>query len=236
MGARSEGAEHFGHGSKDFVIRTLGNRADLISDGDALVEVQVPHNVRLDRVKVTLNGKDITASFSADAAAQTLRRLVKGLQVGKNELAVQSKPGKGNGHGFGHDNHDDASLTITNHPRGGPILLARRHSRGSAPTPAPVPQNGDTPASNASGLTTTAVDAQCNIATEYKLFYRTTTAGCSSALPDPEPTGRATHQQLLQALHARRDATRSGDDDHHHRADGALHRARRTWHDEPRHL
>ena len=47
--------------------------------------------------------------------------------------------------------------------------------------------SGDTPASNASGLTTTAVDAQCNIATEYKLFYRTTTAGCSSALPDPSP-------------------------------------------------
>src|SRR5204863_4696754 len=40
---------------------------------------------------------------------------------------------------------------------------------------------------NASGLSTTAVDAQCNIATEYKLFYRTTTAGCSTALPDPSP-------------------------------------------------
>ena len=31
------------------------------------------------------------------------------------------------------------------------------------------------------------MDAQCNIATEYKLFYRTTTAGCSTALPDPSP-------------------------------------------------
>jgi hypothetical protein len=46
---------------------------------------------------------------------------------------------------------------------------------------------GNTPASNASGLSTTAVDAQCNIATEYKLFYRTTTVGCSTALPDPSP-------------------------------------------------
>src|SRR5213079_2985417 len=47
----------------------------------------------------------------------------------------------------------------------------------------------NTPASNASGLTTFAdpADPQCNIATEYKLFYRTTTAGCSSALPDPSP-------------------------------------------------
>src|SRR6185369_7868256 len=54
-------------------------------------------------------------------------------------------------------------------------------------TPAPVAASGVTPASNASGLTTTAVDAQCNIATEFKLFYRTTTAGCSTALPDPSP-------------------------------------------------
>jgi hypothetical protein len=40
-------------------------------------------------------------------------------------------------------------------------------------------------------LSTFAVDAQCNIATEYKLFYRTTTAGCSSALPDPSPPAPA---------------------------------------------
>jgi len=30
--------------------------------------------------------------------------------------------------------------------------------------------------------------ASCNIATETKLYYRTTTAGCSLALPDPSPT------------------------------------------------
>src|SRR6185369_1294789 len=51
----------------------------------------------------------------------------------------------------------------------------------------PIAQAGNTPASNASGLTTFAVDAQCNIATEFKLFYRTTTVGCSTALPDPSP-------------------------------------------------
>jgi hypothetical protein len=184
--ARDAIADHFGRDSK-FEIRTLGNRADLISDGDALVEVQVPHNVRLDKVKVTLNGKDITASFKPNAADQTLRGVVTGLKVGKNELAVQSKPGNGNGHGFGHDNKDDASLTITNHVRGGPVLLGSQTTPWICATPAPVPANGNTPASNASGLTTTAVDAQCNIATEFKLFYRTTTAGCSTALPDPSP-------------------------------------------------
>ncbi|MFI4932202.1 MAG: DUF6351 family protein, partial [Burkholderiales bacterium] len=175
----------------NFVIRTLGNRADLISDGDALVEVQVPRSVPLDKVKVTLNGANITASFTANAAARTLRGVVTGLKVGTNELAAQSTVrGKGNdrehGHDFGHGD-DDASLTITNHPRGGPVLLGSQTQPWICATPAPVAASGVTPASNASGLTTTAVDAQCNIATEYKLFYRTTTAGCSTALPDPSP-------------------------------------------------
>src|SRR6185295_737074 len=80
-----------------------------------------------------------------------------------------------------------ASLTITNHPRGGPVLLGSQTQPWICATPTPVPAAGNTPASNASGLTTFAVDAQCNIATEYKLFYRTTTPGCSTALPDPSP-------------------------------------------------
>ena len=55
-----------------------------------------------------------------------------------------------------------------------------------------MPATGNTPAPNASGLSTPATDAQCNIATEYKLFYRTTTAGCSSrACPTPSPPARA---------------------------------------------
>ena len=69
----------------------------------------------------------------------------------------------------------------------GRCCWVRRRTPWICATPTPVAESGNTPASNASGLTTTAVDAQCNIATEYKLFYRTTTAGCSTALPDPSP-------------------------------------------------
>ncbi|HEU5297372.1 MAG TPA: DUF6351 family protein [Burkholderiaceae bacterium] len=185
---RATAGDASGQGEQStFVIRTLSNRADLISDGDALVEVQVPHNVRLDRVKVVLNGADISGAFVAGTTPDTLRGVVKGLKVGKNELAVQSKPGQGGGNGFGHDGDDDASLTITNHARGGPILLSSQTQPWICATPTPVAASGNTPASNASGLSTFAVDVQCNIATEFKLFYRTTTAGCSSALPDPSP-------------------------------------------------
>ena len=162
-----------------FVIRTLSNRADLISDGDALVEVRVPRSVPLDQVKLTLNGADIGAGFVANAAARTLRGVITGLRIGANELTAQANArGK---------DRQSASLTITNHPRGGPVLLGAQTTPWICATPAPVAANGNIPASNASGLSTTAFDTQCNIATEYKLFYRTTTPGCSSALPDPSP-------------------------------------------------
>ena len=71
------------------------------------------------------------------------------------------------------------------------MLLGAQTTPWICATPTPVAESGNTPASNASGLTTIAVDAQCNIATEYKLFYRTTTAGCSTALPDPSPPAAA---------------------------------------------
>lgn len=163
----------------NFEIRTLSNRADLISDGNALVEVQVPKTVPMKKVTLTLNGSDVGAAFVADEVARTFRGVVTGLVVGEN-LFVADSNGLGNGRPW-------ASLTITNHPRGGPVLLSTQTTPWICATPTPVAANGNTPASNASGLTTTAVDAQCNIATEYKLFYRTTTAGCSSALPDPSP-------------------------------------------------
>jgi len=163
----------------NFDIRTLSNRADLISDGDALVEVQVPKNVPMKKVTLTLNGAKVGADFVADANARTLRGVLKSLRVGENLFVADS-----NGEGEGRPR---ASLTITNHPRGGPVLLGSQTMPWVCATPAPVAASGNTPASNASGLTTTASDAQCNIASEYNLFYRTTTAGCSTALPDPSP-------------------------------------------------
>jgi hypothetical protein len=168
-----------GPSNKAFAIRTLSNRADLISGGDALVEVQVPRSVPMNKVKLTLNGVDVGSAFVADAAARTLRGVLKGLTVGNNQVVARSTENR-------HE-RPSASLTITNHPRGGPVLLATQTQPWICATPTPVAAVGNTPASNASGLSTTAVDAQCNIATEYKLFYRSTTPGCSTALPDPSP-------------------------------------------------
>ncbi len=167
------------HPSDEFEIVTLSNRADLISGGDALVEVRVPHNVPLHQVTLWLNGANVTASFRTDAGARVMRGVLTGLVEGRNSFVADA-----NGRGKGRPR---ASLTITNHPIGGPVLLGSQTQPWVCATPTPVAESGNTPASNASGLSTFAIDAQCNIATEYKLFYRTTTAGCSSALPDPSP-------------------------------------------------
>jgi hypothetical protein len=163
----------------NFEIRTLSNRADLLSDGDALVDVQVPKTVPMTKVTLTLNGVDVGDRFVADEDKRMLRGVLTGMAPGENTLVADAN-GNGNGRPW-------ASLTLTNHVRGGPILLGSQTQPWICATPTPVPASGNTPASNASGLSTFALDAQCNIATEYKLFYRTTTPGCSNALPDPSP-------------------------------------------------
>jgi hypothetical protein len=106
--------------------------------------------------------------------------VVTGLVDGDNEFVAE---GRGHGH-----SETRARLKITNHPIGGPVLLGSQTQPWICATPTAVPASGNTPASNASGLTTFAVDAQCNIATEYYLFYRTKVSPCSGALPDPSPT------------------------------------------------
>ena len=163
----------------NFEIRTLSNRADLLSDGDALVDVQVPKTVPMKKVTLTLNGVDVGDRFVADEDARVLRGVLTGMTPGENTLVADAN-GNGNGRPW-------ASLTLTNHVRGGPILLGSQTQPWICATPTPVPASGNTPASNASGLSTFAVDAQCNIATEYKLFYRTTTSGCTTGRPDPSP-------------------------------------------------
>jgi hypothetical protein len=114
--------------------------------------------------------------------------VLTGLMQGDNDFVADS-----NGQGRGRPR---SSITITNHPIGGPVLLGSQTQPWVCATPTLVLGSGNTPSSNASGLTTFATDAQCNIATEYKLFYRTVTpvsvtpgdGGCSLALPDPSPT------------------------------------------------
>jgi hypothetical protein len=89
-------------------IRVLSNRADLISGGDALVEVVVPRAAGTGLPKVTVDGRDVSGSFRRLASGRVLG-LVTGLRLGAN-VVVARVGGSG------------ARLTIRNAPRGGPVF------------------------------------------------------------------------------------------------------------------
>jgi len=90
-------------------IRTLSSRPDLVSGGDALIEVKAPAGAHLNQITLTLNGKDVTRLLKPDAASGSLRGLIGNLNVSENTLLA--KAGKA-----------QTSLKITNYPNTGPIL------------------------------------------------------------------------------------------------------------------
>ena len=166
-------------------ITTLSTRADLVSGGDVLVEVKLPPIGAASSLKVDVDGVDVTSAFTTRSDGRTVG-LVTGLKNGANNITASSTNG-----GF-----NSARIVVTNHPKGGPILLGSQSSPWICATPVPTAATASSPATNASGLTTTATDAQCNITTETKFFYRTLTpvtvtagdGGCSFVVPDPSPT------------------------------------------------
>jgi len=105
-------------GSGGVRIDVLSGRADLVTGGDALVQVVVPDRVSPARVRVELNGQDVTSSFAVRADGRFLG-LVSGLRAGRNELTATVRTSafedfEGDGQG--------ARITITNHPIGGPVF------------------------------------------------------------------------------------------------------------------
>ncbi len=90
-------------------IRVLSNRADLISGGDALVEVVAAAPALLEGAVVRLGDNEITGQLSVTDAG-SLKGLIDGLALGANQLSVELA---------------DASVlkrTILNHPHGGPVI------------------------------------------------------------------------------------------------------------------
>ena len=90
-------------------IKTLSNRADLISGGDALTQIVLPAGTSVSALTVTLNGKDVTRAFAL-RPNHKVEGLIKDLRLGANTLVAQLSDGRG------------ARLTITNHPIGGPVF------------------------------------------------------------------------------------------------------------------
>jgi len=143
--------------TQDFEIRTLSTRADAVSGGDVLVEVDVPRNVPSQKAKVFANGRDVTSAFVWNDAARTLTGLVNGLALGTNEISVQSN---GNGNG-----RPSASLTVVNHPITGPVFSGPQESPFICETQSFRFPDRTQPLG-------AALDDNCSIATRVDYFYR----------------------------------------------------------------
>jgi hypothetical protein len=135
-------------------LRVLSNRADLISSGDALVAVDLPKGVRASAVRLTIGRRDVTHAFGVRADGR-LEGVVTGLLHGPNALVahIRGRP--------------DTSITITNHPNGGPVFSG--------------------PQLNPWKCQSTAVDKQCNQPAKFTYLYRSTD-GSKGGLQDYDPS------------------------------------------------
>jgi hypothetical protein len=88
-------------------LRALSNRADLISGGDAVIEVALPAPAT--GLKVLVGTRDVTSAFAAKDPLHYVG-LVDGLAVGPNVVTAQVADGSG------------ARLVVTNHPIQGPVF------------------------------------------------------------------------------------------------------------------
>ena len=143
-------------------IRTLSSRPDLVSGGDALVEVRAPAGAQLNQLTLTLNGKDVTSRLKLDAASGGFRGLIGGMAVGENTLVAKLKSPRA----------AQASLKVTNYPITGPIL--------SGPHLTPYECR-----TVESGLGE-PLDANCSAEQKIEYFYR---ASNNTFKPLANPTG-----------------------------------------------
>lgn len=123
-------------------IRVLSSPADMVSGGDALIEVRAASP---GSVAVRADGRDVSAAFHPGQAANSMVGLVEGLREGKNVLQVTA-------------GGPPASLEVTNYPISGPIL--------SGPALSPY-----VCMTQQAGLGESP-DANCSAQTKFEYFYK----------------------------------------------------------------
>ncbi|MDA7418607.1 DUF6351 family protein [Xenophilus arseniciresistens] len=151
-------------------LSVVSNRADLVSGGNALVEVRTADGV-YEQVKVMRDGQDVSAAFALRENGRYMG-LVEGLAVGANTLTATVGGGRA------------ASLQVTNHPLGGPVFSGPQvdfwecTTKVASPT-ASNPDLGD------------ALDAQCNIAAPVVRYQYRTLAGAFANYDPASPPDSA---------------------------------------------
>lgn len=150
-------------------ISVLSNRADLVSGGDALVEIQAAPEA-LATMKVSLGSQDVTSAFAVRENGRFIG-LVQGLALGKNTLVARS------------DKSRPATLEITNFPIGGPVFSGPQLPFWECDTKVASPSatNPDLGA---------PLDAQCNVAAPVVRYQYRTLAGAFAAYDPAKPPSK----------------------------------------------
>lgn len=156
---------------RDFVVDVVSTRADTVTGGDALVRVDVPRTVPRHRVRVSVDGRDVTAAFAPDPHdKRSLLGVVDQLAVDANTITV-TVDGRGRG-------RPAAELVVVNHPITGPVFSGPHQTPFICQT-------------EAFGLGP-ALDSDCTAATRVEYRYRTTSGSFQSLDPDgPTPSDLA---------------------------------------------
>ena len=148
----------------DVVIKVLSNRADLISGGDAYIEVVVPDGGDAAGVRVDVDGRDVSDRVRPRDGGRVLG-VVTGLTLGDNIVTATLPDGRG------------ARIVVRNHGIGGPVFSG----------PQVEPWLCET---EAAGLGP-AVDEDCNAPTKVEWFYKSTNpsrGGLQAYDPESPPT------------------------------------------------
>jgi hypothetical protein len=147
-----------GAADQKFHITVLSSRPEMVSGGDALVQVSVPPDAAIDQILIRLNGQDVTAMFYPEAAAHALIGIVTGLKAGENTLETfPDKKGQGRAADL---------LRLKNYPITGPIFSGPQEHPFLCET-----QDFKLPDGSSLGP---PLDADCSVDTVVTYMYKST--------------------------------------------------------------
>ena len=132
-------------------ISVLSGRADMVTGGNALIEIS---GANPDSLEASVNGRDITDAFRQSAAPGPVIGLLEGLEPGANTLVAT-------------DGDRSSRVTLLNHPRTGPVISGPHQTPFLCQT-------------ERAGLGP-PVDFDCSVETRVEYYYRSTEAAGARA-------------------------------------------------------
>ncbi|HEY0637050.1 MAG TPA: DUF6351 family protein, partial [Pseudonocardiaceae bacterium] len=142
---------------RGLTVEVVSGPAEYVSGGAARLRVSAPHSVPLDDVRVTVDGRDVTAAFGPDdRVPHAVEGVLRDLPPGAAQVEARV-PRRGSDH--------RASVRLVNHPITGPMFSGPRQPDFFCSTPAHLA---------GFDLTGPFLDEHCSLPTAASHYYRTT--------------------------------------------------------------